>query len=185
MTVNLSLKQIGLIAIALCVALFGAYSAGRWATPAKVKTEYVEKLVVDQKAINEAVAKAEAEWKKNEKVRVVEHDVYKDGVVVEHTKVTERETQEQGSTSSQTNTSSTTTTHTQQETTKKEERTAQTDRLRLGTTAGFVFDKPIALNIKDIDWAVHGQVRTIGGIWVGAEAIPQLKYYGLSVSFQW
>lgn len=188
----MELKRTAIVAVAAILALAVAWTAGRYTAPAKIveRERIVEKKVevISQTAINEAVAKAEAEWKKNEKVREVIKTIYKEGKVVETVVYRDRDTSSSGSSSSSSGSTSTTNTtaSTTTEVIKWKEKIveAKKDRWRLSASASVPWND---FNIKtpaDLVYEGRGEVRLVGGLWGGVTATPQHKLVGLTLSLQ-
>lgn len=184
----MELKRTAIIAIAAVLALAVAWTAGRYTAPAKIVTKEVtvEKRVevVSQTAINEAVAKAQAEWQKNEKVRTVTKTVYKEGKIVEKIVYKDRDTSESSSSSSSTSSTSvenTTKVNTVEVVKWKEKIVeAKKDRFRIGAGAVVSLDQ---LQLKPT-YEVHGGVRVVGGLWAGATYTPEHKLIDVTLSLQ-
>jgi hypothetical protein len=168
-----------------------SFSAGRWSAPTKtIERERIVKEQVkvrDELAISEAVSKAQAEWKQNEKVKTIEKTVYKEGQIVEKIVYVDRD-----SSSSGTNTISTTNVNAvhnvdvvidRVEVEKEKIVTVEQPRWRVGASAALQWDK-LSLTPADLTYEVRGEVRVIGGLWAGVTTTPQLKLVGVALSFQ-
>jgi len=188
-------KQWGLVALGVVLALAAAYTAGSRANPAKIieKEKIVEVKkevkVVDQEAISFAVSQAQAEWKKNEKVRTITKILYKEGQIVEKIIYKDRETSDSGSSSSSgssgssSSSSSTTTNESTTTTTKTKETEFKQPTWRLSLSASTKWNS-LPKTAADLTYEGRVERQLIGGFWGGITTTPQLKLVGITLSFQ-
>ena len=178
---NTSWKKYGIFAAVGVAALVVAFGAGRYSTPAKV--EYREKVtikeVIDQKAIQEAVTKAQSEWQKNEKVKTVTKIVYKEGQVVEKTVYVDRDSNSSGSSNNSSNTTTTVTTHGESNTTTEKVKIV-TNQPRFAVGA-FALTEWSTLTQPNLVYGAQVNLRLIGNLWAGGMVVPQNKSLGLNL----
>jgi len=180
-------KQIGIAIAAGLVALGLSFSAGRFSAPTKTieRERIVEKKVIDQKAIADAVSLAQSEWKKNEKVNTTTKTVYKDGKISEKYVFFNKELNSSGNSLKLDTMHTDNSTLTTSETTKEKEKItiAEQPRWQVGANANLKWDN-LNLSPSSLIWEGHAQVRVIGGLWAGVTTTPQLKLVGVGLNYQ-
>lgn len=200
-------KQLA-IAGAVLLALAVSFTAGRYSAPERIKIVEKEKIVevkvevekekkvIDEKAVREAVAKVDKEWKKKLHTRTITKTLYDKGVKVEQISWTESTldaSSQDTSTSFEVTTVTSTVTQEKEKvvqeikTVEKEklvEKESKKPRFQVGAGVGFQWDEPLVLSPKDLTYEAHADVRIVGGLWLGVTTVPQLKFAGLTATLE-
>ena len=167
------MKRRLLIAAGAALALVLAFLAGRFASPTKT----VERSVLDERIVAQAVANARAEWQRSIKDRTVTRTVYKDGKPLERTVYVDRETTAGGSSAASASSREQATTHAE----ASKVTTNARPGWRVSAAAGW---DPKALTLKPEVYEGRVERRVLGTVWLGAWGRTD-KTAGVSVGIEW